>query len=293
MTMAGVLLGTQIYQARGETAARQARALASWRELPDVELANLQFHDDIVECAGFSTLPLLRLDSRAVTGRAGLRKPIASEVFSVLATRAQERGCRVFAFFNSDVQVLPQAIQTIEERQWDVCLFSRMDVDAATRRHVGIELAGVDGFAVRVEWWARERRRFRGYVIGEPAWDNVYCAQMLCHGRGRLLNRSALLLHEQHPTAWTASSFADYTRFLSALDAPYFTLWYEYWSRLQPLRRGGASEAEELALQAEVFVWRPSVRNRLTQLGRVVKAHVRYRHRRRRPDMTGTSHPGW
>jgi hypothetical protein len=100
---------------------------------------------------------------------------------------------------------------------------------------------------------------------------------MLCHGRGRILNRTALILHERHPTAWKASPFAAYTQWLSALDAPYFSRWYDYWSRLRTIRADGGAEADELALQSGIFVWPPSVVEQIVQQGRMVKAHARYR----------------
>jgi hypothetical protein len=274
--MTGLLLGTHVHPATGDEAARQARALASWTALSGVDLVNLQFLDGRIQAEGFETRPAIRLDSRIVTGRAGIRKPLASEVFALLAALAVARGRPYFAFFNCDIRLQPGVVEAITGHDLDGCAFSRMDIDAATLAPLGIELAGVDGFGIRTAWWEREGWRFRPYILGEPVWDNVYCAQMLCHGRGRLQNRVALALHERHRTAWTTSPFAAYTQWLSALDAPYFSRWCEYWSQRRTLD-ASVSEAEDLALQSRIFVWRPSLVDRVVQQGRVLKAHARYR----------------
>ena len=273
-----ILLGTQVYPARGDAARRQADALQSWRRLPDVHPLNLQFTGtaDPVEVEGFETLTALRLDSVAVSGRSGIRKPIASEVFTVLAAAAADRKCDYFVFLNSDIQPMPALIERLHEGGLDAYAVSRMDVDLVTGRDRSIQIAGIDGFAIRPAWWRAEGWRFRPYVLGEPVWDNVYCAQVLCHGRATLLNREPLLRHEWHPTQWKASPFAHYTQLLSALDAPYFSLWYAYWDQLRGLREAGASAEDELALQRELFVWRPTLRSRVVQLGRGLKAHLRH-----------------
>ena len=44
--MGSVILGVNIYDARGATGERQARALASLVKLRDVQVINLQFHDE-------------------------------------------------------------------------------------------------------------------------------------------------------------------------------------------------------------------------------------------------------
>ena len=45
--------------------------------------------------------------------------------------------------------------------------------------------AGQDMFVVSVQWWQRNRSRFRPYILGEACWDNVYTAVMMCHSRRR------------------------------------------------------------------------------------------------------------
>ena len=289
---APILLGTHVHPATGDAARRQADAVASWRRLPNVSLVNLQFWNQVIEVEGFETLAELRRDSVSVTGRPGIRKPVSSEVFSLLAQTAVERGCSYFAFVNSDINVTEAAIEVLLANGRDACLFSRMDVDANGGGEIGVELAGIDGFAIRAAWWIDHAHGFRPYIIGEAVWDNVYCAQLLCHGHGILMNRRAYITHERHATLWKASPFAEYIQFLSALDAPYFSLWYSYWTRLRELRARGASEAEELALQAEVFVWRPLLADRLAQRGRAAKAHLRYLLQQHRAPLSGAERRG-
>jgi hypothetical protein len=276
-----LLLGTNIHPAQGDAARRQSDALASWLELEDVVCVNLQFLDVAIQVEGFETRAVLRCDSVHATARQGVRKPIASEVFTALASLATEKGCAYFAFVNSDVRVQPLAVSLIARGDRDAYLFSRMDFDGLTGRDQEVQTAGIDGFALRADWWMRNRFRFRAYIIGESAWDNVYCAQILCHSRGLLLNRGTHLRHEQHAPLWKGSPFANYIQLLSALDATYFSLWSRYWHQLQALRAHGATESEELALQEEAFVWAPSLLARLLQRARAVKAHGRYQMQQR------------
>jgi hypothetical protein len=65
-------------------------------------------------------------------------------------------------------------------------------------------------------------------------------------------------------------------RLLAAYDARYFSLWVQYWDRLLKLRAAGASAEDEERLVREVFTQPPSAGERLLQLGRNVKARLRY-----------------
>jgi hypothetical protein len=98
----------------------------------------------------------------------------------------------------------------------------------------------------------------------------------MCHADAAIENRHGLVRHEAHASVWSNSPFAQYTRFLTALDAGYFTLWYRYWEGLVRLRAAGAGAEEEAAWARRVFVWEPGPRQRLMQQGRDVKALVRY-----------------
>jgi hypothetical protein len=101
---------------------------------------------------------------------------------------------------------------------------------------------------------------------------------MACHGDGLILNREGEIRHEAHPQA-LSGPLAHYNGYLAALDAPYFSLWVRYRRRLDELRERGASEADERALQREIFVWRPSWPAMLVHAGRQVRARWRYRRR--------------
>ena len=271
-----ILIGVNAYPATGDAARRQADAAAACRALSDVALVNVQFQDDVFDVDGFDALSALRLDSTTVSGRAGIRKPIASEVFTLLADAATERDCEYFVFLNSDVQPTPALVERLRRADRDAYALSRMDIDPDTGLNRSVETAGIDGFAMRPDWWRAERDRFRAYILGEPVWDNVYCAVTLCHADAVLLNRDALIRHEHHATEWRKTPFARYTQLLSALDAPYFAIWYAYWDRLRTLRDRSADADEELALQRDLFVWRPTPLGHAVQAGRSLKARLRY-----------------
>lgn len=276
-----VLLGVNAFAASGEGAARQAAALGAWRGLRGVTLANLQWADEVFEVDGFETHPVLRGDSRTVSGRPGRRLPVVSELFDRLAEIAEARGCRWFAFANSDVAWTQDAIDRIADGGREGYAFSRVDVDAESGEAVEMVTAGVDGFAIAPGWWRAHRRRFRAYLAGEPIWDNVYAAILLAHADAVLLNRDPLLLHARHPAGdWRRSPFALYLNHLAALDRPYFSRWAEYHHRLTEMRARGATEADEMALQREVFRRPPSARERALQAARAAKARLRWAWRR-------------
>ena len=97
-----------------------------------------------------------------------------------------------------------------------------------------------------------------------------------------VVNRDAAIRHEIHATAWGAGAFSEYNGFLAALDSGYFTLWATYHAKLVEARARNASDAEERAIAASVFVWRRSPALALRQAARNVRAHVQYRRRRAR-----------
>lgn len=272
-----VLLGTNAFAASGDAGRRQSAALASWRALSGVRLANLQWPDESFEVDGFRRYPALRLDSRLVSRRGGPRKPIVSEAFDRLAEIAERQGCRWFVYANSDVHLTQAAIDRIVAEGRDGIAFSRMDFDGATGFDLGIETAGIDAFAVSVDWWRANRRRFRAYPGGEPVWDNVYAALLLCHGDAVVLNREPLVRHERHGAGpWGASPFADYVHYLAAMDRPYFSLWARYHWELAEMRARGASEDEETAMQRRVFRFAPTLSERAVQAARALKARLRW-----------------
>ena len=271
-----ILLGVNVYAPRGDAARRQENCLKSLRALKNVSLANIQFKTGAIEAEGFETLCDLESDSLKVTGKNGTQKPIISEVFDVLAREARERGCSYFGYLNSDILVSSAAIDYVTDRCRQAYLFSRMDFDKETDQRLGMLLAGIDFFVVDARWWIDNSWRFRPYIGGEPVWDNVYAAILLCHADAVLLNRDPYILHERHAQAWVKSPFAQYTRLLSALDAYYFSLWVRYFERVSELRSLNAGEREELELQGEVFRWSPSRSERVIQACRNLKARVRY-----------------
>jgi hypothetical protein len=84
------------------------------------------------------------------------------------------------------------------------------------------------------------------------------------------------LTHERHETAWLSSPFAQYVQYLSALDAPYFSLWCRYHDLLTKELDQGRGLGRAAAIAEETFVWRPSALARAVQASRRVKGWVRY-----------------
>jgi len=272
-----VLLGVNAFPARGDGGRRQAEALAAWRGISGVQLANLQWADDAYEVDGFETVPALTSDSRTATGLSGRRLPLVSECFDRLAELARRRGLRWFAYANSDIAYTQAAVGRIVDGGRQGYAFCRMDFDPQTGEEVEMVTAGVDAFAIDAGWWRANRHRFRPYIGGEPIWDNVYAAILLAHGDAELVHRAPLVRHERHPAGdWRGSAYAPYLHYLAALDRPYFTLWATWHHRLLELRARGSTEAEEMDLQREVFGRRPSVLDRAVQAARAARAKARW-----------------
>jgi hypothetical protein len=271
-----LLLGTHAYPASGDAIRRQAAALEALRGLRGVRLANVQWPDAAYEVEGFRTLASLRQDSLTVTGRRGARKAIVTEIFDALCGAAEAEGLEWFAYTNSDVRLSQALVDRVLAEPRDGWIVSRMDVDSETGEELGVVTPGLDTFVVRAAWWRANRSRFRAYIAGEPVWDNVFAAMLRAHGDSLILNRGAWTHHERHPPAWTVSPFADYVRLLSALDRPHFSLWARYHHELEAMRARGASEDEEMAMQARVFRHHPTRVERAVQAGREMKARVRY-----------------
>ena len=273
-----MLVGTHTYAASGDALRRQLASVASLTSLGVPDVVNVQFADGAHAFAGLDTLAVLRLDSNGVTGRRGPRKPIVTEVFDALATESERRGCRHFCFANGDIIVRAEAVAAVLGSPHDAWVFSRQDFDRATGVPTKMEIAGTDVFAFTVAWWRAHRHLFRPYILGEGGWDNIYTAVVMCHAAAHLENRRPLVWHESHPPGPMPSPhFGQYIRRLAAFDAGYFALWCRYWDGLVRLRAADASEAAELQLAREVFVWKPSLRDRAVQAGRSLKAEVRYR----------------
>lgn len=271
-----MLIGMNLYEGDAASIRRQQAAIAALTGLARVEAVNLQFRTGQQTLSdGMETLPVLDQDSLSVCGSGGRRKPMTKEIVDACANAAAARGHRYFGYINSDIVVLSEAIEVIEREGRATYAISRQDVEpdgcaGPMMTH------GLDMFVWSVDWWVRNRRRFRSYVAGDACWDNVYTAIMMCHSDGAILNRDPLILHERHPAVWSLSSAtARHNGFLTALDARYFSLWCSYHDRLERLRREHGSAAEEQKLREEVFVWRPSAIGAVQQSLRSLKARAR------------------
>src|SRR5574338_1034089 len=100
-----LVIGSQFFRSGSDSDARQARARAALRALPDARPVNLQFADDPEPFEGLETAAVLRLDSRRVAGGDGPRKPIVSEMFDALASIARREHAGWFAYANADIEV--------------------------------------------------------------------------------------------------------------------------------------------------------------------------------------------
>jgi hypothetical protein len=279
-----IVVGSRYYASDDGGNRRQQRARAAILAASGVVPVNLQFTDETLAPEGFHTWPVLAHDSRTVTGATGARMPIMTEMLDRLAEVASERGCRAFMFVNADNEVTQQAVDWVAEGRHDAYAFSRADLDPATGTFAGMMIRGIDAVAFTVDWWRRERRRFRPYISGPPYWDNVFAAVICTHGRGDIVSDRKLIYHQQHPSTWApAGAFAEYNGYLAALDAPYFSRWADYIARLEaagaPAVHVDAAPIREAVFNGPLL----SPAGRVWHAGRQVRARVRYAwHRPRR-----------
>lgn len=269
-----LLIGTHYHPASPTTLRRQDRCRRSLLALKAVHLVNLQFPDCAIEVDGFETLAELQNDSCKASGREGPRKPIGDECFNLLAAAARRHGCRHFAWVNADIAVQQEAVDYILGAGRDGCVFSRADYSGVTGRRTRYFRGGQDLFAFDVNWWERERPRFRPYVNSEAYWDNVYTAIALCHGNCVLLARQEWIRHVEHPRAWRESPFAEYNERLAALDGIYYRLWEQYQDAVGDAQWLAADSAGDLEQQREFFAWPPPAGERLRQAVRSLGARV-------------------
>jgi hypothetical protein len=270
-----IVFGTCAHPASGE-AGRRMREAAEWNAaLPGVVCVNVQWPHGAVDLPGYHTLATLRRDARRVSGQPGPPKPVVSDVIDALARVAEGRGWHRIVFANSDVRMTRELVRRAAE-PGDGLAVSRLDV-TREGEPLGVVTAGVDALVLDVAWWSANRRRFRPYLMGEPVWDNVFAAILMTHGRARVLNDGAWLLHEQHPAQpWQASPNAELTRWLAALDRPYFSRWARYHHELTRLRAANAGAEAERAMEAEVFRAPLGRGSALVQQARVARAALRY-----------------
>jgi hypothetical protein len=247
-----LLLGTSLSGKPGDTNRRERAAQASLAALVSsgVECVNLAFTDAEPSGSLGPQRPVLTLDAPRVSGVAGVRKPVITEMLDALAEDAAARGIPRIGLVNADIIVLPDAIERLASIDRPAVAISRTDVGGGAVE--AALLYGVDMFVFDVAFWRKERRRFRPYLLGEGGWDNVYASIVACHG-GTLLNRERLILHERHPAAFQGSPFERYVHLLAARDRSYFSVWCRYVARAEALRARGGSVDDELELQREVF----------------------------------------
>lgn len=270
-----VIAGAHFFAADCSEASRQASFARQLRGAIGVRLLNVQFADPALQqhVPGIETVAVLRSDSASESGRRGPRKPIVSEIFDALAARAEAERVRYFLYVNADVEVTPDVIELIAAHARDAYVFARTDVSDTGEENV--LRSGIDGVAFDARWWRANRARFRPYILGEPVWDNVYAAIALSRSDGIIVARPGLLRHEQHPTDRRDSPFAEHQRLLAALDAPYFTLWCEYYERIRRVSQALLPAAAARAA-SEVFHRRAGPRSRIVQSARAAKAHLRH-----------------
>lgn len=268
-----MVLGVNYHGGNSETLERQRLARESLLRLDGCTLLNLQLENDGTKSSfeGFKNDCVLRWDSVRITGRDGLRKPILNEALETLFRHASNSGARYFGFANADIQITQSAIDFVNQHNRQTYVFCRAELENPAAQFSRMMIYGADFFVFRTDWWSQHGWRVRPYIVGEPIWDNVVAAILMCHSDGFLCNREPLVLHLSHPPAWNKSPFAEFNGVIGALDAPYFSMWAHYVAGLEELRKNDASQEAEYALRNNVFRPALSIAAQCKQVARVLK----------------------
>jgi hypothetical protein len=171
-------------------------------------LINLAFTDEpACDAPGFDEVRCLEQDSNTITGCAGVRKPVMSELFDGLCKAAKERNVDYFVFSNADIQLSPSFGQLVASTDLDALVFTRLDYTTSpTSDDAKLFVRGQDTFAVRTDWWMANRDHFKPYIVGESLWDNAYTAIFARKGRSALIYSKDMCFHERHEQLWNPKS---------------------------------------------------------------------------------------
>ena len=249
-----LLLGTSTSGRGGDTGVREAEAERSLAALGRIQAVNVQFSDWPQGRGCIEVLRVLGRDARQVCGVDGPRKPLVTDILDALAAEAPRRDCTWIGLVNGDIVVTERGIDRLLATPFPAIAVARLDTGGDVPD--AMLLYGVDMVLMERNYWLRERRRFRDYILGDPVWDNVYASIIACHG-GVVLNREPLITHVRHESPKT-SPYARYVHLLATRDGPYFSRWCEYVALAETLRARGGSQSEEMLLQRRVFVPPPA-----------------------------------
>ena len=173
---------------------RQDVAVQSWTHLtrlfPNIEIVNLQFSDetDIKFYPELSTLYVLDDSSKTLISDATKKLPCLNEMFS----QGLSQDCEYFIITNSDVIIMPNLIEYIQNNKPSAMACSRLDVEDINSyqdvldknlKPVRWEPAGFDVFVFKKEWADKHRNYFTTpYFLGKPKFDVVWAGYMKIFG---------------------------------------------------------------------------------------------------------------
>jgi len=196
----------------------------------DIELYNITFENEKNYLLGFKHLPLLKRTAKDVALYSISNKPIAKDFFDILS----EQDCDYFLFVNSDIMVTEKLIKLILKGEYETYCVSRHDVYEINDLSVDkimpfrIEIAGFDAWAVKKDWWIKNRDLFDDYIYAEALWDVFFSVQMYNNSNCILCNKDVYLAHEKHELKWNEFS-AEHTHNEKLWKStPYHERWHKF-----------------------------------------------------------------
>lgn len=212
--MAKIIIGSNTYSEYH----RQGVATDSWIHLSkehEVDVVDLQFKDEEDQFArhyDIETVFNLERSSRDVVDSVK-KLPFISDIFKYLHKIAKERKASHFIYANSDVIVNSNLIKYINTENPVAVACSRLDIQDVTNFQqildkkvtpVRYEIAGLDAFVFKTEWYEKNSHLFADYLMGMPWWDQVYASIVKIYGNNDPLGNKfpPYCFHIHHGTTW-------------------------------------------------------------------------------------------
>jgi hypothetical protein len=229
-----------------------------------IELYNYQFEDgtDFNEHPELKTIKILKQKSGIlVPNSRNPNLPIVNEFFDNLS----QTDCDYFIFTNNDIIISDRYIKLLETKH-DCYPASRLaiydipSIDTPITKYSHYQVAGFDTYAVKKEWWIKNKELFPQYILGMPTWDVHFATIMMLKGKSLLCNKMPpSIFHIIHDSNWMESQEIPERKYNEELffkkHEKHAYIWNRYLFSVLLKRQNEYREVfkEELELEKEFF----------------------------------------
>jgi len=195
----------------------------------NIKLYNITFFNEKNTDNDFIHLPLLKKTAKNIIPNSNSNKPISKEFFDALS----EQDCDYFLFLNSDILISKKLIKLIEKQEYETYCISRHDVFPLDNFNdpvvpFRIEIAGFDAWAIKKNWWIKNKNIFKDYIYAEHLWDVDFTLNMYNNSNCLICNKEFYIAHEKHPLNWNENSLEAKHNSDLWTNTPYHKNWHEF-----------------------------------------------------------------